>query len=419
MQTRKHAWSVGAAVGLEGLSGATQRGLTVAFAASIAVVMGVQMVYPVLPALMFQLGVDDSAIGLVIAVYTAPAILLAPVFGVLTDRHGRRPMLLTGLLLFGLAGGLIALAPSFEWVVALRFIQGVGATALSPLTIVLLSDLLPDERQESAAQGFKVVLDRVSTMFVPVVAGALAVISWSLPFYLFALSLPLAWLAWRWLPETQTRTGTTMAAYLRGYGQIRHHPRLLMAFFAGFLRFFLDYAFFTYLPVYLALNRGTSPPVIGLILGCFAVGAIITASQTGRIIRLGDPARLVLVGFVLDGVSLIAVPFLPFEPLVGLSMLVYGLGNGMVSPLQKSLLTRNAPAGLRVGVVSLDRLIQQIGKTAAPGLVGLALIMGDLGTIFWTLGVLSIVSVAAVARVMSPARVMPVQPPSPLGRGLG
>ena len=104
MQAQKNRWSIGATVGLEGLNGATQRGLTVAFAASIAVVMGVQMVYPVLPALMFQLGVDDTAIGLVIAVYTAPAIVLAPVFGILTDRHGRRPMLLTGLLLFGLAG---------------------------------------------------------------------------------------------------------------------------------------------------------------------------------------------------------------------------------------------------------------------------------------------------------------------------
>jgi predicted MFS family arabinose efflux permease len=185
-----------------------------------------------------------------------------------------------------------------------------------------------------------------------------------------------------------------------------------MAFFAGFLRFFLDYAFFTYLPVYLALERGTSPAVIGLIFGCFAIGAIITASQAGRLVRMGDPARLVLVGFVLDGLSLVAVPFLPFEPLIGLSMLVYGLGNGMVSPLQKSLLTRNAPPELRVGVVSLDRLIQQIGKTIAPGLVGIALVLSDLGTIFWALGALSIASVAAVTRIMT-------QAPSSPQRGLG
>jgi len=401
MQTRTRRISLGAAVGLDGLSKDTQRGLAVAFATSIAVVMGVQMVYPVLPALMFQLGVDDKSIGLVVAVYTAPAIFLAPVFGILTDRHGRRPILLGGLLLFGLAGSAIALAPTFEWVVALRFIQGVGATALSPLTIVLLSDLLEDESQESSAQGFKVVLDRVSTIFVPVVAGLLATIAWSLPFYMFALTIPLAWLAWRWLPETQTQSKVTMGAYLRGYGHIARHPRLLMAFFAGFLRFFLDYAFFTYLPIYLAVSRGTSPAVIGLIFGCFAVGAIITASQAGRIIRLGDPAKLVLVGFVLDGVSLIAVPFLPFEPLIGLAMLAYGLGNGMISPLQKSLLTRNAPTDLRVGVVSLDRLIQQIGKTAAPGVVGMALVVGELGMVFWVLGALSIISVVAVTRVMS------------------
>src|SRR6266540_275436 len=121
--------SLGAAFGLGGLPADTQRGLLVALSTSVASVMGVNLVYPVLPPMMQQLGVDQSAVGLVITVYTVPMIFVAPVAGAMADLHGRRAVLFGGMLLFGLA----------------------GAGALMPLTIVLLSDLLEGERETSGA----------------------------------------------------------------------------------------------------------------------------------------------------------------------------------------------------------------------------------------------------------------------------
>ena len=67
-------------------------------------------------------------------------------------------------------------------------------------------------------------------------------------------------------------------------------PRLFVAFVAGSLRFFLDYGYFTYLPIYLALARGTSTVVIGALLAAFALGAIASASQAWRLTRARDPA---------------------------------------------------------------------------------------------------------------------------------
>jgi MFS family permease len=398
------AMSFGALFGLEGLPLATRRGLAVAFATSIASVMGVQLIYPVLAPMMQQLGATESAIGLVVTAYTVPMIFLAPVAGAIADLHGRRPLLFGGLVLFGLAGAAVGLAPSFEWVLVLRALQGVGASAIMPLTIVLLSDLV-DGPRETSAQGLKVVLDRVATIAFPLLAGVLAAVAWQLPFYLFvylfALAVVVAFMALAWLPETRCGSHEGVRAYLGSFKGIGRRPRLLIAFSAGFLRFFLDYGYFTYLPIYLAFARDVPPAAVGLLFGAFAVGAMITASQAGRIVRGRDPADLVFVGFALGGVSVLLIPLLPSLGLVAASLFVYGLGNGLISPLQKTLLTTNAPPETRAGVVSLDRVLQQVAKSIAPALMGVLLVFADVTAVFWVLGGISLVSVALAALLLN------------------
>lgn len=392
--------SVSRFFGLAGLAGETQRGLAVAFSTSVAVVMGVNLVYPVLPVMVEELGASTSAIGLVITAYTVPIIFLAPLAGAVADLHGRRPLLFGGLLMFGLAGAAVGLAPSFEWVLLLRALQGVGASAITPLTIVLLSDLVAGE-QEGSAQGMKVVIDRVATALLPILAGALAMVSWNLPFFLFLLTVPVAWLGLAWLPETRRAEHASFRGYLGSFKGIGYRPRLQIAFCAGFLRFFLDYGYFTYLPIYLTLTRGTPPVTVGLLFGCFALGAMATASQAGRLARGREPAQLVFLGFVLGGASVLLIPFLPSTSLVGLSLFVYGLGNGLISPLQKSLLTRNSPPEVLAGVISLDRLVQQVAKSLAPGVMGALLIVADVSAVFWTLGAASLVSVGLAAMLLT------------------
>ncbi|MCH8055680.1 MAG: MFS transporter, partial [Deltaproteobacteria bacterium] len=105
-------------------------------------------------------------------VYTAPAIILAPLFGIVADLYGRRLLLACGLLLFGLSGASIALAPTFGWVLTLLAIQGIGFSAVIPLTIVIISDLLEGDR-EVGGQGLKVFLDRVGNLILPPLGGIL------------------------------------------------------------------------------------------------------------------------------------------------------------------------------------------------------------------------------------------------------
>ena len=135
---------------------------------------------------------------------------------------------------------------------------------------------------------------------------------------------------------------------------------------------------------------------------------MITASQAGRIAAGRDKANVLFIAFVISGAAVALVPTVPGLWLVGGALFFYGLANGVISPMQKSLLTQNAPAELRGGIVSFDRLIQQVSKTTSTSIVGLLLVSANLSTIFWFLGILSFISVGLMACLLPKPKPKPV-----------
>lgn len=391
--------SLPAIFGLGELAPAQRKALALVYASSLALMMGVNFVQPVLPAMMGPFGVSDWALGLVMTVYTAPAIVLAPLCGIVADLYGRRLLLAWGLILFGLSGTAIAFSPDFTWVLIFRTVQGIGVSAVIPLTIVLIGDLLEGDN-EIGGQGLKVFLDRVGYLVFPPLGGLLATIAWSYPFLLYAAVVPLGLMVLIWMPETKGEGETGTWSYLGNMLRLTRHPRLMVAFSAGFLRFFLDYGFLTYFPLFLVRTHGISTATAGLLYAFFSAGAMLTSSQAGRLSAGRDKAQLLFVAFLVSGLALVAVPFAPGVWLAGAALFFYGLANGVISPTQKSLLTQNAPTELRGGIVSFDRLIQQVSKTFSTFVVGLLLVAAELTTIFWFLGILSFVSVALMAALL-------------------
>jgi ACDE family multidrug resistance protein len=386
--------------GLGVLAPDRRRALSLVYATSIAVVMGVNFLQPVLPAITRPFGISDAALSLVMTVFTAPAIFLAPAFGLVADLFGRRLLLAWGLILYGLSGSAMALAPTFSWLLTFRAIQGIGYSAVIPLTVVLIGDLLEGDN-EIGGQGLKVFLDRVGYLVLPPLGGLLATIAWYWPFTLYFLTVPLGIAAMIWMPETRgSRSNDSARAYLGDMLRLTRHPRLVIAFAAGFLRFFLDYGFLTYFPLFLVRTQGISTAAAGFLYMFFSAGAMITSSQASRLAAGRDKAHLLFVAFLVSGLAVTAVPFIPGLWLVGTALFFYGLANGVISPMQKSLLTQNAPVEMRGGIVSFDRLIQQVSKTTATSVVGLLLVAVELSTIFWFLGILSLISVTLMAMLL-------------------
>jgi MFS family permease len=381
-----------------GISDLYRGPLAISFATSVAVVSGATMLYPVLPVIADELAVDESRIGLVMVAFTAPAIVLAPLFGILADLHGRRWLLIFGLALFGVAGGAAALAPSYDWLLALRALQGVGMSALTPLTIVLISDLLSQEG-EIQGQGIKVALDRVAMIVLPVVGGALALLSWRAAFVPYLIVVLLALAAWAFMPETGRPGSDSLRSYLARTSRAIREPRLTLAFATGFLRFFLDYGLFTYLPLLVALRHGATPTMSGVLIAVSAVGSIVTAVTIDRIFGKVRTELLLMLAFLASALGLAVVALGAPLWAIAIAVFVFGLGNGWISPLQKSLMTRRTPAELRGGVIAVDRVIQQVAKSLAPAVLGLLLLFAELEMVFWVLAGLSALGTFALILV--------------------
>src|SRR5262245_35435687 len=388
--------SITAMFGLEKLPAAKARALSIVYASSIALMMGVNFIQPALPALSQPFAVSDAQLSWIMTVFTGPAIVLSPIFGVIADLYGRRLLLALGLIFFGLFGAAMAFAPSFGWLLAFRTLQGIGFSAVIPLTIVLIGDLLEGD-SEIGGQGLKVFLDRIGYLVFPPLGGLLATIAWFWPFVFYVLTVPVGLAAWLWMPETKGKGGEKTMNYLGDMLRLARHPKLVIAFSAGFLRFFLDYGFLTYFPLFLVRTHGISTATAGLLYVFFSIGAMATSSQAGRIAAGRDKANILFLAFLVSGGAVLAVPFVHGVWLVGAALVFYGLANGVISPMQTSLLTQNAPAELRAGIVSCDRLIQQVSKTTSNSIVGLMLVSAELPTIFWLLGILSFISVGLMA----------------------
>lgn len=382
--------------GLGDVSPDRARSLSIVYASSMALMMGVNFIQPALPALTGPFAISDSALSLIMTVFTAPAIVLSPIFGVIADLYGRRLLLAGGLIVFGLFGTAMAFAPTFSWLLIFRALQGIGFSAVIPLTIVLIGDLLEGD-QEIGGQGLKVFLDRIGYMIFPPLGGLLAAIAWFWPFLLYLLTIPVGLAALIWMPETKARSNEKTLVYLGDMLRLTRHPRLVIAFSAGFLRFFLDYGFLTYFPLFLVRSHGISTATAGLLYVFFSVGAMMTSSQAGRIAAGRDKAHILFVAFVISGAAVVIVPVVAGVWWVGCALFFYGMANGVISPMQKSLLTQNAPTELRGGIISFDRLIQQVSKTTSTSIVGLMLVSSSLSTLFWFLGILSFLSVGLMA----------------------
>jgi DHA2 family multidrug resistance protein-like MFS transporter len=148
-----------------------------------------------------------------------------------------------------------------------------------------------------------------------------------------------------------------------------------------------------------ALHYGGAATTSGWLIAASAIGSIVTATGIGRIYARHSAERLLAVAFCTSALGLGVIAYGAPLWVIALACFAFGLGNGLISPLQKSLLTRRTPANLRGGVISVDRVIQQVAKSLAPSLMGLLLLVARLDVVFWCLAALSAVGMLALIAV--------------------
>jgi len=346
------------------------RNLRIIFCVTLMAVMGVTVIAPAFPRIARVFNLTPQQVGLLITAFTIPGVVLTPVLGVLADRFGRRRILVPSLYLFALAGGACALAHDFRLLLALRLIQGTGAAALGALNVTLIGDLYSG-RERATAMGYNASVLSLGTATYPVLGGLLAQLSWRYPFLLALLALPVGWLVQFHLKNPEPRQPQTLRGYLGGVWRSIWRREVAGLFAVSLMTFILLYgAIMTYFPLHLDRNFGASPALIGLLISSMSVSTAIVSSRLGRLSRRFGQRDLILVAFLLFGLSLGLIPMMSDWWMLFVPALLFGAAMGLNIPSLQTILAGLAPAERRAAFMSLNGMVLRLGQTLGPVVMG-------------------------------------------------
>ena len=344
--------------------------LHVVLASSLMGVMGVSLLSPTLPAVQQAFGVTETQVSLLLTAFSLPGIVLAPLIGVLADRYGRRAVLVPCLVAYGLAGGSVVLLRSFEVVLALRVVQGAAASGLVTLAVTLIGDSFAG-RQRNQLMGVNGAVISVGTAAYPLLGGALAELTWTAPFALYLLGVPVGLLALRALPGRDATASDDARGldYLRGVVAAVPTRRALLVYGTYVAVFVVLYgAILTTLPLLLSQEYGLSPFGNGLLLTASSAMTGLVSANNGRLAGRFSNERLVGFGFLAYGFGLLGI-WLAGSPVeTALAILLFGTGMGLTLPSLDTATSSLAGRAYRGGVTSLRTTAIRLGQTIGPPL---------------------------------------------------
>jgi MFS family permease len=347
------------------------RSFQILLAASVTSPLGASVVSPLLDTLTGPFGVSEAEIGLLIAVFTAPAIVMIPLVGLLSDRYGRKPVLTVGLLVFGLAGLAIPLTTDFRVVLGLRLLQGVGYTGIGPVLIASVGDLYTGDR-EATAQGLRFTTVGLSLTVFPLVSGLLVALAWQYPFYLFAIALPTALLVHLVFeePSDQSDDGSENPSLAELLSLLRDR-NVLTTVLGRAVPSVLWFSLLTYNSIVVVRLLGGTPGQAGLLVALASIGSSVGSTQLGRLTARLDSRRVLLaVAIAVQGAGIAALALAPTFVVAAVAAGVAGVGFGVSLSLYRSVITGLVSAEHRGGLVSLGESVGRIGSTGTPVVMG-------------------------------------------------
>ena len=351
--------------------------LHVLWGVTLMAVLGVSSVTPAFPRIVQELGVSSGQVGLLITVFTLPGIVMTPVLGVLSDRYGRKKILVPALLLFGIAGGACALSRSFDLLLVLRFFQGMGAAALGTLNVTVIGDIYGG-RERSEALGYNSSVLSVGTASYPAIGGLLATFGWFYPFVLPVVALPIAILVLFSLRNPEPRNEQGLREY---FGSVWEHLRNREVFgliVASLLTFIILFGpQLSYLPILMDDRFDAPAYLIGVILSGASLTTALISSQLGRLTGRFSETSLLKTAFLFYAAALVIVALAPNLYVLLIPAALFGVAQGINLPNVFSLLNSHAPNENRGAFMATNGMSLRTGQTIGPLLM--ASLAGALG----------------------------------------
>lgn len=351
--------------------------------ASIPLIMtlGNSMLIPVLPSIRSKLGISSLQVSLLITVYSVIAILLIPIAGYLSDRIGRKKVIIPSLIITGI-GGLISglgawwLEQSYAVIILGRVLQGVGAAGAFPIVLPLVGDLFKREQDVSSGLGIVETANTFGKVLSPILGSALALCIWFLPF----LAIPVFCLISLFLvaflvkspnkkePEEQL----TFKSFLLSIQNIfKNNGRWLYAIFTiGCICMLVIFGVLFYLSDTLEDEYNIHGIMKGLILAIPLAMLCLASFMTGKYIGQNKNLMkwITFLGMILvTGVLLINGMVHSIKVLLAL-ISVGGIGIGLALPCLDALITEGIEKEQRGTITSIYSSMRFIGVAAGPPL---------------------------------------------------
>jgi ACDE family multidrug resistance protein len=356
--------------------------LYMVFIVTLFAVMGVASIAPAFPQMIKYFSITKEETGWLIASFTLPGIFLAPFMGILSDRFGRKNILIPSLMLFGLAGFNCIFIHTFEVLLLFRFIQGIGAAAIGSLNVTLIGDLYEGKKRKEA-MGYNASVLSLGTASYPAIGGALALAGWQYPFVLPVLAIPFGlFIAFR-LKNPEPERMQDLMTYFRNTWKILKQRSVVGLFIINILVFFLLYgASLTYLPLLLEERVQANSLHIGLIMTLMSLVTALTSSQLIRINRILPDSLILPFAIAFYGLSMFFIVYSGSWIMIILPVILFGLGHGLFIPTVQTLLVGMAPLNERAFFMSLNLMILRIGQTFGPLALGIVFGLGGLTAVF-------------------------------------
>lgn len=365
--------------------------------------LGNSMLIPVLPILEDKVGITSFQSSMIITSYSVAAIFLIPLAGYLSDRFGRKVVILPSLIL-ALIGGLIAgfaswkMDDPYTMIIIGRIIQGIGAAGAMPIVLPLVGDLYQDDDEKiSSTLGIIETSNTFGKVLSPILGSVFAAVLWFLPFFsISALSLiSIAFIFFFVKVPKEKDEPLKFKEFIRNTKEVFKDEGkwLYTIFLNGVLVMLILFSMLFFLSENLEKVHDIKGIKKGFVLAIPLLLLCISSYISGRKIN-GDLARMkkiIVISLIAMSVSIAFVGFTSKKLILLLIITsIVGIAIGALLPALDTIITDNIRKELRGTVSSFYSSARFIGVAAGPPIMSLVM-KNHLNTSYITAGILGII----------------------------